>query len=1210
MGKAFWLKAAAILVGVAALAALIWFAGPLIKIGDIAPLDSAGVRLITVLVAAVSAMLYFGVDTVSRIQATARMGRELAQIGGGAGEGGGSGGNSGGAAGSAQDDSETLKMRMSDALTTLKKTGNPKGDPLYDLPWYVIIGPPGSGKTTALVNSGLKFPLSRGGATPSAIAGEGGTRYCDWWFTEEAVLIDTAGRYTTQDSDAQADKGSWLAFLDLLRRNRPKQPINGVFVCISIEDLLKLPEAQLRAHSDAIRARLVELHDRLKVDFPVYALFTKADLISGFMEFFGGLPEHERRAVWGVTFQTADKTANMVNSVPEEFDLLIERMNQEVVDKVHDEPNPQAKVQIFGFPSQMAALKKPLFDFLNRIFEPTRYHSNATLRGFYFTSGTQEGTPIDQLVGALARSFGAENVGAVQYSGLGKSFFLTDLLQKVVFDEAGWVSTNVKAIRRSILLKTAGYAALGLVTFGLAGAWWWSYRGNSGLIGASYASVTQYKTVAGPLRDESVVSDHDFARIVPALHHLRNMPAGYQQRDVAVPVSHQLGLSQKPRLNAAAETAYELGLQRLMRPRLMFRLEDQMRANITNPGFLVDSLRIYMMIAGREPVEPQRVLDWARGEFAMLFPGAGNAAGRQALMEHMARLIELDPASGIAAVEPDANLVQEAQAAIGRMSVSDRAFEILRSNARAQSERDWVALRKGGQDTALVFEGAGGVPLDSIRVPFFYTYAGFHEAFLGRIGEVSTQVRQERRVLGDVAAQTAVAAQYERLPQALYERYTREFIAAWQTELRKLRIRLLTADKPRYPALQAAASPTSPITQLIESIRDETALTKEKAPPAGGQPAAKPPGGGAALVLPGGEAPGATVEAAFRSFALMIEGDRSRRPVDDLNKVLNDIYAALTMLNDPVRSAQGRQQFAESLRTVEVTAARFPEPFKAMLQSAAASFDSDAAGTTVARINQALSDQVTPACQQAVAGLYPFTRTSQREIAVQDFQKMFGPAGVLDRFFQANLVQYANTSGRNWTWNQASPVARQLSPAMLQSFQQANEIKQAFFPGGAPGFSFAVRNVRMADEVDLARLEINSGQLVTERPKPPPLPAPASGLAAIFGGPSPPPQPPPAPAAPPPVVTFQWPGPVGMGGAQLTVLPETPGRLAGGLQRPGAWGVFRLLDSVNVTQLPGEALMVRASVGGREIQYQINAVTLPNPFTLTSLRNFSCPVAR
>ena len=95
-------------------------------------------------------------------------------------------------------DAPVLKQKMEDALAVLKRTGKSNARALYDLPWYLIIGPPGAGKTTALVNSGLKFPLAADNAA-MAVQGVGGTRYCDWWFTDEAVLIDTAGRYTTQD---------------------------------------------------------------------------------------------------------------------------------------------------------------------------------------------------------------------------------------------------------------------------------------------------------------------------------------------------------------------------------------------------------------------------------------------------------------------------------------------------------------------------------------------------------------------------------------------------------------------------------------------------------------------------------------------------------------------------------------------------------------------------------------------------------------------------------------------------------------------------------------------------------------------------------------------------------------------------------------------------------------------------------------------------
>src|SRR5215216_6098505 len=379
-------------IGLSSLAALVWFAGPYVAFGDYRPLENYVVRQIVILLLVAGVASLGGFKLFQRIKSGQLLAKAVS-----------------GEDAKDADDSVVLKYKMKDALATLKSASGGKKNYLYDLPWYVLIGPPGSGKTTALVNSGLKFPLSRG-ATPAAVAGVGGTRYCDWWFTEDAVLIDTAGRYTTQDSDAKADQQSWFAFLDLLKKNRPRQPINGVMVAISLEDLMTLSTAEINAHANAIRARLLELHDRLKVDFPVYALFTKGDLVAGFMEYFGYLGDNGRKQVWGATFQTGDKKRNMVAEVPVEMDLLLERLTEEQLDRLQEEPAPSTRVALFGFPAQMSALKRPIFDFLNSIFEPTRYHANATLRGFYFTSGTQEGTPIDQVIGALARSFGAEEV--------------------------------------------------------------------------------------------------------------------------------------------------------------------------------------------------------------------------------------------------------------------------------------------------------------------------------------------------------------------------------------------------------------------------------------------------------------------------------------------------------------------------------------------------------------------------------------------------------------------------------------------------------------------------------------------------------------------------------------------------------------------------------------------------------------------------------
>jgi hypothetical protein len=420
-----WLGIIFSVIGICALSAVIWFVGPLIAIADVRPLAGLWTRLIIILILFTALFGYIAYKLYKRRKAAQELEAAMTE--------------------SAEPDSDAdvLSERMKDALLTLRKSRRTRGDFLYELPWYIIIGPPGAGKTTALVNSGLKFPLAKG-AGASAMAGVGGTRYCDWWFTEEAVLIDTAGRYTTQDSDASSDRRSWLAFLDLLKKDRPKQPINGVMVVISLADLMTLDAAEISAHATAVRKRLTELHEQLEVDFPVYAIFTKADLVSGFIEYFGNFSEERRRMVWGATFNTDDKSLNLIGEAPGEFDLLISRLTEEMPDRLQEEPDPIARTRIYGFPAQMAALKQAVTGFLNEVFEPTRYHTKFALRGFYFTSGTQEGTPIDRVIGAMSSSFGRGMVEPSAYSGMAKSFFLGDLLSKVIFAEAGWVSFNPK----------------------------------------------------------------------------------------------------------------------------------------------------------------------------------------------------------------------------------------------------------------------------------------------------------------------------------------------------------------------------------------------------------------------------------------------------------------------------------------------------------------------------------------------------------------------------------------------------------------------------------------------------------------------------------------------------------------------------------------------------------------------------------------------
>jgi len=245
----------------------------------------------------------------------------------------------------AAEEEAALREKLTEALAKLKTATGGKGAYLYDLPWYAIIGPPGSGKTTALLNSGLEFPLAEG-----RVAGVGGTRFCDWWLTERAVLIDTAGRYTTQDSDADADKAGWERFLDLLKKNRPKQPLNGVLVAFGVDMLSRLDAAQREAHARSVRRRIKELETRLGQRLPVYFLITKSDLLPGFTEFFDDLDKPAREQVWGFTFGVKEG----VEKFSAEFATLSERLMVRLIERLQNERGPSQRAAIAGFPAQFA----------------------------------------------------------------------------------------------------------------------------------------------------------------------------------------------------------------------------------------------------------------------------------------------------------------------------------------------------------------------------------------------------------------------------------------------------------------------------------------------------------------------------------------------------------------------------------------------------------------------------------------------------------------------------------------------------------------------------------------------------------------------------------------------------------------------------------------------------------------------------------------
>src|SRR6185295_15976477 len=364
-----------VLLGLVLLALLVWFVGPYFAFAEYKPLEATVARLATILVVVVIWAVVLQLKQLRSARASDKLATEVV-----AQEGDAADAAQAGAARGTAGDAAQLRKRFEEAVDALKKSKRKGAANLYELPWYVIIGPPGSGKTTVLVNSGLNFPLAQKFGK-DALRGVGGTRNCDWWFTDKAILLDTAGRYTTQDSNARADSAGWISFLQLLRKFRSRQPINGVIVALSASDLLSADDKERERHVAAIRARLDEIGRTLRIDVPVYVLITKCDLVGGFADFFDDLGQEGRGQVWGTTFPIQATESGLAPEFFEkDFARLLERLQQHMLGRMERERDVRRRVGILTFPQQMATFGPMLGQLLKRVFTTTNFDNQILLR--------------------------------------------------------------------------------------------------------------------------------------------------------------------------------------------------------------------------------------------------------------------------------------------------------------------------------------------------------------------------------------------------------------------------------------------------------------------------------------------------------------------------------------------------------------------------------------------------------------------------------------------------------------------------------------------------------------------------------------------------------------------------------------------------------------------------------------------------------------
>lgn len=1007
-----------------------------------------------------------------------------------------------------------LRAEFSKAVAALKSSKLSRGgaEALSVLPWYLIVGPPGVGKTTALANSGLKFPYPGAGG---GVRGVGGTRNCQWWLSNEAVILDTAGRYTTEDDD----RDEWLSFLAMLAKTRPRRPINGLLVAVSAAHLAGLTGEAAAALGEQLRARVDEVMARLEMIVPVYVIFNKCDLLAGFVEMFGDLPKGERSQIWGFT-ESLGSEADPAELFTHRFDELAQVLEAKALQRLGQARRLEDRERIFQFPAQFEALREPATEFVRTLFGANVYQDTPLWRGAYFTSATQEGRPIDRVMQAMASAFGVERALAPgeERPLQTKSYFLQDMFSKVIFPDQALAVRSSRQSRRQRHLVYA-YAASGFVAAALLMVFpTLAFTRNDQLIAQTHAVVrTQQPNPRAGLA--GLVGLQQQVEKLVAEQARRRLSIGFGMDEAQTLLSSTGALYAewaraeltRPAFDQATSALREFvhhqqgGTERLGREQLRY----------------LDSLKLHLLLSRQagEPLPDDAQAAWVARMIADAWVARTGHASERALAESQAALyVTLLARDPRLALPRDPELVRQSRDVLRRLDVAELAlFQLLEETERAC---------KGDALTLGDIVGGALPQMRSARtVRGSFTKSCFDDTVSARL-QSGVQI-SDGWVLGSAAGVGDPATAAEQVSSLYFEQY----LAEWRKFLESIDIQQPSNMGQLIELMDGlTAGDPAPLTRLFDAVAINTRIAATFTFPFAGGPASTH------------RFTAKEVQAAFD--ALVRFGDKpagaaATAPPTSLDKYQQSLRSVLDALRTDAQSPQGGSKGGAmavlQTATVQVEGlitsqalAWWQEPFLKQLLLAPLRVAARAQVGEIAKdLNQKWCNAVSLEFSKSLAGRYPFDPKGV-DATVADVAAYFRPQeGTLWGFYQSNLQGDVQRMGG--TFRAVSGTASQVyGPALLQHLSRAQDLTSALFPPNAKDISVAFAiSIRPSADFDLMRFTVD-GQTVDYRNGPVTWPQ------------------------------LKWPTEGNASGASLSV--HSVRGESGAVTEGGEWGLFRLLE--------------------------------------------------
>ena len=936
-----------------------------------------------------------------------------------------------------------LTQRFKKIARFLKKTRvthdkNEKKSSLYRAPWYLVIGPNGSGKTSLLAKSELPFTLSK----KFNLKNIPPTKTYDWWVTKDAVIIDTPPVFYSKKNRAQK------IFLKLLKKHSYKKYLSGIVIVISINTLLKNSLKSRKKPSQRNLQQLIgAIIKKFSSDTPIFLIVNKCDLVTGFREFFSDLSHDERCQTWGfpVNREKYDKNAKKIDLISQELDRLVHQLNNQLIWRLQHERDIYKRALINGFPLQMIGIKSQLLRFIRQTFKDPK--KQKMLAGIFFSSASQQDYTNQSIHESESHSRALIRIVKPKNQAL----FINELLNNFIFAPDSVFKTKPRFSTRKRYLRLGIYAGALTLIILCCGLWLSGFKKQINKINAAQNSVAAYHT----LNTLHYAGKTTLALKLKSLTLLGQASNAIIQKKSSFNALLYPRIG-KPKLRTKINNVYRDALHNLLLPLVTQRLTTALTNKKTSPDLLYSYLETYLMLENKNN---KANANFIVSVMQKIWRTHYSKNIQIQLSKNLKNLLTRFPTS----IKIDSTIVAQARNNLNNLPSDRLAYIVLLNNA---PNNELLSFNlKDNKLAASVFTFAHA----NAAISSIYTMQSFSKIYPNLINKAAKEAIFGNWVIGENNLnETRSSSNLNKLKKDLSAIYLNEYAKAWLMILNDVQIIKFTNMPQLDNALKILSGGNSPLTQLVSLVQDN---------------------------LPPEVTTQNTMLAAFSKLSVKDKIDSAS--LNNLNIALNKLYDYLKPTSTPSSTDQEAYQIAAArfqnptqqdnpIKQLLLTSKLYPQPIYDWIYNLGTNAWQLTLNHAKTHINNVWQKQIFSFYQAQLKNHFPFQNNTNSVASLNNFSHFFAPSGLFDNFFTQYLKPFINTTQPHWKLKNIDGKTLQLPNNTLDNLEKVYRIQQTYFSRTTQRLQIPFIMKPMIIEPYIKSLTVMIGdQTVTFQNKPP-----------------------------------------------------------------------------------------------------------------------------